>query len=150
MYLEPGSPLYGGPELRSLPIFVHDFPGDPVQLANNACDAAIDLGWTDKHGRLIAIDLETLVAPDYVHGLDTQITARGFKMMKYGSAAYINQNPPTRGGTWIALLTAHRPAQLPLGEAVGQQWRFGPVWDLNVFDSFVYDNCGQEPRQARP
>lgn len=148
IYLHPDSPLYGGPELRALPIFVHDYPGDPLQLANNACDAALDLGWAHSRSRLIAIDLETLVAPDYVRGLDSQIAARGFLMMKYGSAGYINRNPPAKGGTWMALLTAHRPVRLPLDEEVGQQWQFGPVWDLSVFDSFVYDNCGRGPRKV--
>lgn len=146
-YLDAGSPLYGGPELRSLPIFVHDFPGDPVQLANNACDAAVDLGWAHRLGRLIAVDLETLVDAAYVSGLNKQIRARGFRCMKYGSPSTINQNPATDGGTWMALLLAHRPSVLP-PDTVGDQWRFGTEWDLSVFDKFVYDNCGVGPRHA--
>lgn len=149
LYLDPESPLYGGPELRTLPIFVHDYPGDPVTLANNAVDAMLDLGWAHNLGRLVAVDLETLIDPVYVLGLRAQITVRGFRMMKYGSSGTIKHNPPVDGGTWMALPQAHKPLILPPG-TTGVQWSWGPVWDLSLFSQFVYANCGIGPRQQEP
>jgi hypothetical protein len=145
-YLDPDSHLYGGPQLRVLPVFVHDFPGDPVTLADNACDAAINLGWSFKRGRLLVVDLETLIDPPYVIGLNRRIRERGFRMMKYGSPSTINQNPAVDGGTWMALLQARRPTILPAG-TVGDQWRWSSIWDLTVWSEFVYANCGRGPRR---
>ena len=145
-YLNPESPRYGGPDLRVLPIFVHDFPGDPVRLANDACDAAIALGWSDKKHRLLVVDLETLIDDAYVTGLNLQIRKRGFAMIKYGSPSTINQNPPVDGGTWMALLQRRRPSVLPPG-TVGDQWSWG-VWDQTVWSEFVYENCGRGMRKA--
>lgn len=146
LYLDPDSELYV-PGLRPLPIFVHDYPGDPAILAQNAVDACSDLGWADNLGRLLVVDLETLVDPEYVSSLNHEIRARGFRMMKYGSAGFVNQNPPVDGGTWMALLQNHEPTVLPAG-TVGQQWRFGNVWDLDVFSRFVYENCGRGIRKV--
>jgi hypothetical protein len=145
LYLDPDSKLYGGPELRVLPIFVHDFPGDPVALANDACNAAEALGWSHKLGRLLCVDLETLVDDAYVTGLNRAISQHGFKMMKYGSPSTINQNPPVHGGSWMALLQARRPSLLPAG-TVGDQWQWG-TWDLSVWSPFVYENCGRGMRK---
>lgn len=147
LYLDPNSHLFGGPELRSLPIFVHDYPGDPAQLAINAVDACIDLGWSANEGRFVCIDLETLVDPQYVSSLNIEVRALGFRLMKYGSAHFINQNPPVDGGTWMALLANRRPAMLPPG-TVGQQWHFGTEWDQSVFSEFVYANCGRGIRRT--
>lgn len=149
LYLDPYSPLFGGPQLRVLPIFVHDYPGDPVQLANNACDALVDLGWSDKLGRLVYLDIETLIQPVYVAGVAAQMASRGFNMGKYGSAGTINANPRVPGGTWMATDTKARPVTLPPG-CVGDQWLFGEPWDYSVFSPFVYANCGEGQRIARP
>lgn len=148
-YMDPASKLYGGPDLRVLPIFVHDYPGDPATLANNCCDAAVDLGWSNRLGRLLVVDFETLIDPPYVGGVSAQITDRGFRMTKYGSQGTINQNPPVPGGTWMATDSGTRPAVLP-ADRVGEQWLFDEPWDFSVFDQFVYDNCGVGPRKARP
>lgn len=149
LYLDPGSKLYGGPELRPCPIYLHDYRGNAAEDAANAIDAVMDLGWTDQKLRIIADDLETLVDPVYVSQLNQEYRMRGFRMMKYGSSGFVNQNPPTDGGTWMALLTNRKPTTLPAGIAVGQQWHFGQPWDLNVFSQFVYDNCGRGPRKVR-
>lgn len=151
LYLNPGpaddpNPLYGGPELRVLPIFVHNYGGDPVVGANNACDAAVDMGWSDKMGRILCLDLETLTDPAYTQAFSAQTTARGFKLMKYGSPSTIQGNGPVPGGTWMAQLTNFRPSVLPPG-TVGDQWAWGNIWDLSVFSDFVYANCGQGLRK---
>jgi hypothetical protein len=149
LYLDPASKLYGGPELRILPIFVHDFTADPVRVAANMADAATDMGWSASLRRIIMLDLETLIAPEWVAAVKTDLAARGFRLGKYGSSGYVNHNPPVPGGTWMALLTGRRPTVLPPG-TVGQQWAFGANWDLDMFSQVVYDGCGQGPRKARP
>ncbi len=137
---EWNSYLEADPHLRVLPIYTHSYPGDPVADADNAADAVLELGWKPGIGRLIAIDLETLVDPPYVSALGARLEARGFHGMPYGSAYYVMQNPPL-AGRWVAQLTSYRPAAIPPG-AVGVQWRFGQHWDSNVFSEFVYANCG--------
>lgn len=149
LYLDPASKLYGGPELRILPIFVHDFTADPHLVALNMADAASDMGWSDRVGRIIYLDLETLVSPLFVTEVSNSLRTLGYTLGKYGSSGTVNRNPAVPGGTWMALLANRQPTTLPAG-TVGQQWRFGADWDLDVFDQFVYDNCGQGPRKARP
>jgi len=106
------------------------------------------MGWSDRLRRLIMLDIETLVAPEYVLAVNNHLSELGFRCGKYGSSGYVNMNPPVDGGTWMALLTNRQPTVLPPG-TVGQQWKFGADWDLDVFGQFVYDNCGQGPRRAR-
>lgn len=149
LYLDPASPLYGGPELRALPIFVHDFAGDPIAIADNAADALLDLGWGTGIGRLVYLDLETLVNALLVDGVERRLHHRGFVLGKYGSQGTINRNPPVPGGTWMATDSKVPPLALP-EDRVGDQWLFGPVWDLTGFSKFVYAGCGQGPRRARP
>lgn len=148
-YLDPESALYGGPDLRVLPIYVHDYPGDPAVLAQNAVDAVTDLGWAAGIGRLLVVDLETLVDPAYVSGLNQEVSLRGFRLCKYGSYSTINQNSFVYGGTWGALWVTRKPTILPPG-TVGQQWHPGELWDLDVFSPFVYDNCGRGLRRSVP
>ena len=147
MYLNPDSVYYGGAELRALPIYVHDYPGDPLADAKNAADAAIDLGWSDAVGRLLFWDAETLVDPAYCSALNLELRLLGFRLGKYGSQGTINQNPPVAGGTWIATDSRIAPSQLPPG-CVGDQWLFGGPWDFSVFGEFVYANCGRGPRHV--
>lgn len=134
------------PELRLLPIYTHSYPGDPAADASNAVNAVLELGWAPGIGRLIAIDLETLVDVQYVEELGAQLVNRGFRGMPYGSAYYVNQNPPL-AGRWVAQLTRYRPTMLP-GPAIGVQWRFGASWDDDVFSQVVYDNCGRGLRRG--
>lgn len=148
-YLDPASPLYGGPDLRVVPIFVHDFPGDPVAIADNIADALIDLGWSDKLGRLVYLDLETLIAPAYVAQVSAQLARRGFTMGKYGSQGTINSNPPVPGGTWMATDSKAIPLVLP-PDRIADQWLFGGDWDLTGADEFVWLNAGVGLRKARP
>lgn len=149
LYLEPSSALYGGAELRALPIYVHDSPGNAVQDAANAADAVTDLGWAAGIGRIIVWDAETLVDPAYCSDLNTELRRRGFRMCKYGSQGTINRNPAVDGGSWIATDSKVPVLSMP-GDRVGEQWLFSQDWDLNAFDAFVYANCGYGPRRPRP
>src|SRR5215469_6288160 len=102
LYFNPGSHLYGGPELRALPVYLHDYPGDPVADAANAADAMADLGWAMDRGRLIAWDAEMLVDPGYAQALADELDKRGARLMKYGPGSTVFRNPAAPGGTWLA------------------------------------------------
>jgi hypothetical protein len=138
------------PNLRLLPIYTHNFPGDPVADANNAVDAVRALGWAPNMPgdlrRIIAVDLEVFVDPPYVSALGTEIGNRGFAMMPYGSNGEVKGNPPGIG-YWVADLVM--TAQKTLGTGVqGVQYRFGQQWDYNVFSQRVYDGCGVGRRRG--
>lgn len=135
------------PDLRTLPIYTHNWPGDPVACAENAVNAVLELGWRPHIGRIIVVDLEILVDVPYVQALDHEIGIRGFRLMKYGSYSFVVQNGPVAGGTWAAALTRRPPSILP-PDVNGIQWQFGTAWDRDVFGPFAYDNCGQGPRRV--
>jgi hypothetical protein len=135
------------PSIAFLPIYTHNYGGDPVADANNACDAIGDLGWVahvpGDHRRILAIDLEILVDPNYVAPLFEQINERGYSPMPYGSAFYVAQNP-SGIGYWEALLTPNPPTVLPAG-VQGIQWKWAN-WDYDLFSQRVLDGCGIGPR----
>lgn len=151
-YLDPNSErpnLYGGPDLRALPIYTHDYPGNPAVDARNAIDAMTDLGWHQHWFRLLAWDSEALVDPAYERALAAALwNAEGWGLLPYGIFRTITQVPAPEHspGIWAAALTPKRPYNLPPGIA-GQQWQFGPDWDLDVFDPAVYNACGIGPRR---
>lgn len=154
-YLDPKSErpdLYGGPGLRALPIYTHDFPGDPVADADNAIDAMTDLGWHQDWMRLLAWDSEALIDAPYERALALRLrSAAGWNLLPYGTARTITQVTPPAGspGLWPALLQPQRPRGLPEGWA-GQQWKFTDTWDYDVFTPAVYNQCGLGPRKANP
>lgn len=132
------------PELRLLPIYVHNYPDStPAQDADNAVRAVEALGWTPGvpgAGRqVIALDLEVLVSYNWVADVEQEIDARGFRALPYGSRSYVVQNPSCFG-YWVAQLTPRAPTLLPQG-ARGFQWHWGTSWDLDLFDQGVYDAC---------
>ena len=136
-------------DLRVLPIYVHDFAGDPKADSDNAIDAIVDLGWKEGIDRLLVLDMETRVDPAYVRAFDHYVASAGFRLMLYGSLVFVLQNPAPLGGYWAASLTRRRPSVLPSFPGVrGQQWRFDfEGFDRSVFDRFVYDNCGRGLRR---
>ena len=138
------------PSLRVLPIYTHNFPGDPANDALDAVDAIKSLGWAahleGDQNRILAVDLEILVDPAYVNPLFNTIKTSGFSPMPYGSDAFVRQNP-SGIGYWSALLMSHAPSVLPPGTR-GIQWQWGNTWDLNVFDERVYLGCGRGLRRT--
>ena len=154
LYLDPASALYGGPQLRPLPIYTHDFAGDPAQDAENAVDAAVDLGWANTLGRLMLWDAEMLVDKLYTARLNVEVRVRGFRLTKYGSLTTIEQDPPTDGGTIFAAWQKTKPQAIPPGLGVGWQWaspdQVGGFWDLSICSPFVYHNCGFGLRKPEP
>ena len=153
-YLDPDSPLYGGPDLRVVPMVVHSYPDDPVAAARNAVDAVRDLGWGPFIGRIIEGDLETLDDPPYVDALAVNVANGGFRLGKYGSLSTVNLNPPVPGGTRFAAWQGTKPAGIPAGLGDAWQWaspaQVGGNWDLTIATEFVYANAGRGPRKARP
>lgn len=132
------------PDLRPLPIYTHNYPGDPRECAQNAADAVRELGWRHRIGRLIVADLEELVDADYQNGLSAAIDAAGFTMLPY-QPLWASQSVGWTGPVWAPMLTRHRPRELS-GPLVGIQWRWGQDWDYDVFARSVYDRCGRGPR----
>lgn len=149
-YMSPDGEHYGGPNLRAVPVYVHDYPGDPVADAQNAVDACADLGWRLDAGRLIYWDAELLVDARYCDALSWEISKRGMRMGKYGSVSAIENDPPTPGGTWFAQWQDNKPTAIPSSLGVAWQWASpaqvpGP-WDHTVASHFVYANAGREIR----
>ena len=137
--------------LRLLPIYVHNYPdANPAEDAANAVAAVKALGWIPYlHGgarQVIAIDLEVLVAYNWVAELEQAIDDLGFRAIPYGSRSYVVQNPSCFG-YWVAQLTSRQPTVLPQG-ARGIQWHWGTSWDLDLFDQGVYDACSTGLRRG--
>lgn len=138
------------PNLRVLPIYVHDYDnGDPIGDADNAVQAVLNLGWAPNmpgtSRRIIFLDYEILVDPDYVAAMERRVYDRGFRPVPYGSSYFVRQNPAPYG-YWDANYTFHRPTQLPPG-SVGVQYEPG-TWDLSVFGQLAWDGAGRGLRHG--
>lgn len=137
------------PGLRLLPVYTHNFPdGDPDADAADAVDACRRLGWAPgmpaPFRRFIAVDIETLVAPDYLRKLGQGIWNRGFRCITYGSSSTVSHNPPF-AGYWLANWTGRKPRALGQNQR-GIQYAPGGEWDLSIFDQATYDGCGRGAR----
>lgn len=151
-YMSPDGAHYGGPNLRCIPVYTHDYPGDPIADARNAVDACADLGWAMGEGRLIFWDAELLVDADYCDHLSLEISRQGMRMGKYGSLSTIERDPPVPGGTWFAKWQTEKPVTIPSDLGVAWQWA-SPVqvpgnWDRTIANRFVYANAGREIRRV--
>lgn len=153
-YLSPVGDLYAGPQVRPVPIYVHDYPGDPVADAQNATDAMADLGWDMDAGRLLYWDAELLIDASYTDALALECMKRGVRLGKYGSLDFIELDPPVPGGTWFAKYQDTKPDAIPANLGVAWQWaspaQVGGAWDLSICTSFVYANAGRGIRQVEP
>lgn len=132
-------------DLRVLPIYTHNFPGNATEDAKNAVDAVRALGWlpnlTGTSRRIIALDLELFEDPSYVSALGAGIEALGFDWMPYNTNSTAFANPEGPVGHWVADLVMRAPKSLGPGVA-GVQYKFGTQWDYNVFSDRVYLGCG--------
>src|SRR5579862_8220270 len=149
-YMSPDGDHYGGPNLRVIPVYTHDYPGNPNEDARNAVDACADLGWDLHVGRLIYWDAELLVDEKYTDELAQCIHDRGMRMGKYGSLSTIESDPPVPGGTWFAAWRSEKPTTVPIDKGVAWQWsspeQNHTPWDMTVARAFVYDNAGRSIR----
>jgi hypothetical protein len=152
MYMHPDSSLYGGPRLRAIPVYTHDYAGDPVVDAKNATDACRDLGWDMYVGRLLYWDAELLVDEQYTDRLSLEVHNLGMRLGKYGSLSTINRNPPVPGGTWFAQWQDNKPTSIAPQNGVAWQWaspeQVQGAWDLTIADPFVYANAGRNIRRV--
>jgi hypothetical protein len=140
------------PDLRLLPIFVHNYAdGQPEVDGANAVAAVAELGWstalTGEAERIIVIDAETLVDYEYFGAMGEAISRAGFRPVIYGSASTVRGNPAF-GGYWMAdFNNTHAPTALASGN-LGVQWKPGGSWNLSVFSQDMYFGCGHGPRHA--
>lgn len=153
-YLSPHGDLYAGPHVRPVPVYTHDYPGDPARDAQNAVDAMADLGWYDNVGRLLFWDAEALIDPWYTDALAVECMRRGVRLGKYGELSTIESDPPVPGGTWFAKWQDTKPTAIPASLGVAWQWasptQAGGDWDLSICSPFVYANAGRGVRHIEP
>lgn len=112
------------------PCFVRS---NPAQV-NVVSDVSAFVSWLHAHavpkGTCVILDLETAVDTAYVTAFNLALRAAGYKVTKYGSQDFIWQNPPTDGGTFVALpgpdvLTTE-------GDTVARQYGFEGGYDRSV------------------
>lgn len=133
--------LHQDPGLRALPIYTHNYPGDARECAHNAVDAILALGWRPGVGRLLAVDLETLVDEEYEAELAVSIATLGFEMLPY-QPLWAAQAAAWAGKVWAPVLSRYRPTTLH-AQLAGIQWQWGNAWDYDVFDRYVFDRAAR-------
>lgn len=127
--------------LRALPIYTHNYPGDPRECAHNATAAVLELGWLPNIGRLVVVDLETLVDGQYQTELASAMDDFGFEMLPYQNV-WAAQAAGWTGHLWAPVLSRYRPTALN-GKMAGIQWQWGNAWDYDVFGRYVWDRAGR-------
>jgi hypothetical protein len=121
------------PARYRLPIYVRSNPGSH----NPHTDAALAIAWlrghSAPHGCAVALDLETAIAPSFVHAFDADLKAAGYVTVAYGSLSTIFSNPKPSGGYWVAHYTGNDHME---PGAVATQWasdvQLGKPWDANT------------------
>lgn len=125
-----------------LPIFTRSNPNGAVGAGVDSADI---IRWAQEHrqpkGTLIQIDLETAVDPAYVSTLSTGVAGAGWKIIAYGSAAYVTGNPAPAGGYNVATWTGRAPTTQ---ETMGEQFADIGPYDLNSFLPYapLWDTLG--------
>lgn len=137
-----------------LPIFVRSNPDSHDPHA----DAAAAVAWLRAHhvpaGCAVALDLEMAVNRGYVSTFDADMTAAGYRTVKYGSLSTIFGNPRTAGGTWTADWTGSASLD-HVGDTVATQYAsdtmLGTGYDLSVVADTLYlwDSHGTQPPPAQ-
>lgn len=140
------------PELRVLPLYVHNYDdGQPEKDAMNGVAAIRELGWAPHRigaqRRILVIDCETLVDYSYFYNMSKTVYDEGFSPVLYGSSM-VTKNAMVGGrGYWVASLTPRTPTTLPKSWR-GQQWSWHGAWDWSVFDGDLYAGCGRGLRHG--
>lgn len=90
-----------------------------------------------RRRRVVALDVETQVAPAYVAGFAEQLAAEGYATMPYGSAWSLFANPVCRG-YWAAAWDG-TPAEYPHPGVIATQYTNAPLrgYDLSVINGDV-------------
>lgn len=85
-------------------------------------------------GVYVALDMETMVDPFYVSQFGAEVRGGGYRVLVYGSGAYVYQNPPL-DGYWAAWwgMSAARAAQLAsTGDVRAVQYVNQPSYDKSA------------------
>ena len=137
------------PQRWRLPIFTRSDPGS----ADSHADASHAIAWLQAHnvpkGSAVAWDLETSIAPGYIHAVDALVSEAGYSLVIYGSLSSIMSNPRPSAGYW----TAHwdEAGKLEPASAAATQYtsdgQLGKPWDLSVVsDSLVLWDTRSGPK----
>jgi len=133
-----------------LPIFTRSHGGDP------AADARQVIAWMTAHhvprGADVALDYEARVDAAYLRAFDAAIQRAGWKVMVYGSASTVLDNPKPSGGYWVANWTnvphlepGSAATQYASDTMLGQPWDASlvadgtPLWDTRQEDISIVD-----------
>jgi hypothetical protein len=142
--------------LRQLPIWVASWAihESPFTQGRQAVNAAVALGWHPHHEerRVIALDLETAVHPEFVSDFAREVHLAGFGVWVYGSESTVFGNPAEQG-YWVAAYPGPGPVlDFPEGHAVAHQYAAEVPWlagavDLSVISEHALQYLGRGPRR---
>jgi hypothetical protein len=120
--------------LLKLPIYVRSNPGTSGQAdAFQALERLYELSVpTDMR---VALDLETRIAPEYVHDFNSVMAWAGYRLWIYGSASTVFQNPACNG-YWVADYAGKGPFMYPHAMVRATQWTDGPVIDQSLVTGY--------------
>ena len=149
-YLQPGDPYKPWsatdwtrfPDQRKLPIFVQTnaLTAHPWTDADHVIEQLRALGV--PKGCYTAIDLEGVIAPDYVEGYGDAMHLAGYKTWVYGEAATIFGNPPLNG-YWVGAYAGEGPFMYDHPDVRATQYASpetgsGGHWDSSTILDWVY------------
>lgn len=138
------------PARYRLPIWVRNNPG-AVDAARDAAAAVSAAGrLAVPRGATIALDYETAVSADYVRAFDKVLSAAGYGVILYGSAATVRHNPSPSRGFWVAHWTGSPHQETGAGAT---QYDSGSSYDSSVVDAAkvpLWDTHPAPPASTAP
>lgn len=141
--------------LRMLPIWVSaGILVNPRAQARDAAAAAVALGWQPHHQvrRVIGLDMETEIDPQFVAAFGGTLHELGFGCWPYGSESTIFGNPAI-DGYWVAAYPGPGPVVTFPGEhVVAHQYAadvhtLGGLVDMSVITKAALEHLGRGPRK---
>ena len=136
--------------LRQFPIWVDDVETSDPKKAAELCAAAVkSLGWRHNHTRIVWLDAETKVNPQWVNTFGGELYREGYIYGVYGSADFVSK---TRApNLWVAN-AAVNPDLSGLQGALAYQVNFdvklpgGGTVDINILGEDLMNLGGVGPR----
>ncbi len=120
--------------LHRLPIYVRSNSGTSGTAdAFEALHRLYVLGV--PHDKRMALDLETRIAPAYVHEFNDVIQWADYRLWIYGSASTVFSNPPCNG-YWVADYAGKGPFMYPHANVLATQWTDGPIYDSSLVTDY--------------
>lgn len=128
--------------IKKLPIFVprialHNTPANQTGAAD-AEQVAAELGRLNvPYTNAVALDMETVVSPEYVNAFNTELKAKGYDhVWVYGSASTVFGNPPC-AGYWVADFTGDA-FMFDHADVRATQFKSGAVIDSSTVKDYQY------------